>query len=432
MNRNEQEEKTKSGVRICIHRAADAIGGNCIEIVASTGERLLLDAGRPLDTPEGELTPVPAMLDTTMPVAGILLSHAHADHCGLLESLPAEWPVYCGKATETLLRLSEALNKKQITQNFTHWKNEKAITIGPFTVTPSLIDHSAFDAYALQIDVEGKTIVYSGDFRAHGRKASLTENFILSPPRQVDALIMEGTNLTAADVAPKPALTEDELEDRLVSLFKECRGRIFVSWASTNIDRTVTLYKACLQSGRVFVPDLYCMLMLMRLKEFAKIPQPEWTNGRMKAVVTRKMLHLMRQLGEPELVENLKKHNAAINAKTLTANPARWVIMARGSMLDDFAAKGIIPNEQDTWVWSMWKGYLEKESTQSLRDFFAPCHYEYLHSSGHASPDVLRRFAEAMQPKMLIPVHGTGWRANAAQFPNLKPVADGEWLELDA
>jgi hypothetical protein len=45
------------GVSICIHRAAQEIGGNCIEIRASSGERLLLDAGRPLDTPEGEETP---------------------------------------------------------------------------------------------------------------------------------------------------------------------------------------------------------------------------------------------------------------------------------------------------------------------------------------------------------------------------------------
>ena len=30
-------EEAMRGVRLCIHRAADAIGGNCIEIAASTG-----------------------------------------------------------------------------------------------------------------------------------------------------------------------------------------------------------------------------------------------------------------------------------------------------------------------------------------------------------------------------------------------------------
>jgi hypothetical protein len=68
-----KEEEAMSGVRLCIHRAADAIGGNCIEIAASTGERLLLDAGRPLDTPEGEPTPERAFLRKSLQVQLVAL-----------------------------------------------------------------------------------------------------------------------------------------------------------------------------------------------------------------------------------------------------------------------------------------------------------------------------------------------------------------------
>ena len=421
-----------STVQICIHRAADTIGGNCIEIKASSGERLLLDAGRPLDTPEGEPTPIPVTLDTTKPVSGILLSHAHADHCGLLEMLPAEWPVYCGKGTEILLQLSAAMGRKTLAQPCAHWENGKPISIGPFAVTPYLIDHSAPDAYALHIGVGGKTIVYSGDFRAHGRKAKLTEDLMRRPPKGVDVLIMEGTNLPAADFALKGFPTEDELQEQFASLFNECQGRVFVSWSSTNIDRTVTLYKACKDNGRVLVPDLFCMLVLMRLKELGRIPQPYWEGGYMRAVVTKKMAHLMDLLGAPELVKELKQYKAAMKAATLATNPARWVIMARDSLLKDYAAKGVVPNEQDIWVWSMWKGYLEQESSRSMREFFAPCRKEYIHSSGHASPEVLKQFAEAMQPKMLIPVHGEGWHAWAKYFLNIRAAVDGEWLDLTA
>ena len=415
-------------VQICIHRAADTIGGNCIEIVAPAGERILLDAGRPLDTPEGELTPIPVTLDTTKPVSGILLSHAHADHCGLLEMLPSEWPVYCGEATEILLRLSAAMSKKELTQTLIHWESEKTTTIGPFTLTPYLIDHSAPDAYALQIVVDGKTIFYSGDFRAHGRKAQLTEDLMRKAPKRVDALIMEGTNLPAAASAIKPTPTETELEEQFVSLFQECQGRVFVSWSSTNIDRTVTLYRACKRSGRVLVPDLYCTLVQMRLKELGKIPQPDWKGGHMRAVVTKTMARLMNRLGAPELVDELKQYKAAMSAKALVANPARWVIMARGSLLNDYAAKGVVPNEQDAWVWSMWNGYLEQESSQSMREFFAPCRKEYIHSSGHASPDVLQKFAKAMHPKMFIPVHGENWQDYADSFSNNTRINNGQWV----
>ena len=36
------------------------------------------------------------------------------------------------------------------------WKSGAAFEIGPFVVTPLLIDHSAFDAYMLLIEVQGK------------------------------------------------------------------------------------------------------------------------------------------------------------------------------------------------------------------------------------------------------------------------------------
>ena len=418
------------GVSICVHRAAQEIGGNCIEIKASSGERLLLDAGRPLDTPDGEPTPIPATLDTTKAVAGVLLSHAHTDHCGLLEILPAGWPVYCGKATESLLHTGAAMSRKKLVHTCVHWESAKTTTIGPFTVTPRLIDHSAFDAYALQIDVEGRTIVYPGDFRAHGRKAKLTDAIMRTPPKRVDALIMEGTNLSAAGTAFKNTSTEAELEKQFASLFKECQGRVFVSWSSTNIDRTVTLYRACKQSGRVLVPDLYCMLVLMRLKEFAKIPQPEWKGGHMRAVVTKKMMSLMERLGEPGLVEYLQRHRAAMSADKLLTTPPKWVVMARSSLVDDYREKGVVPTEDDTWVWSMWNGYLEQESTLLMRDFFAPCQKAYIHSSGHASLEVLQKFADAMQPKMLIPVHGEAWEEHQAAFANLHTLQNGQTITL--
>lgn len=425
-----KKEQNVGGVKLCIHRAADTIGGNCIEIMAPTGERILLDAGRPLDTPDDAPTPTPASLDTAGPVLGVLLSHAHTDHCGLLEALPMDWPVFCGEATEVLLNLSAALRKGSIRQHCNHWQSGKALVIGPFTITPYLIDHSAFDAYALQIDVGGKRVLYSGDFRAHGRKAILTENLIRKPPADLDVLIMEGTNLPASGTTIKGTATETELEEDFVRLFKESTGRIFVSWSSTNIDRTVSLYRACKRSGRVLVPDLFCMMVLMRLGRFADIPQPEWKGGHMRAAVTSRMAYLAERLGEPDIVESLKKHNAAMSAARLAETPEKWVIMARSSLVEDFARKGVIPTENDAWVWSQWKGYLEQESSQKMKDFFAPCRMEYVHSSGHASPDVLQRFAEAMRPKMLVPVHGETWEEHKSLFPTTEFIKNGTWVDL--
>ena len=418
-------------VKLCIHRAADTIGGNCIEIVAPTGERILLDAGRPLDTPDDAPTPTPPSLAVSGPVLGVLLSHAHTDHCGLLGVLPADWPVYCGEATESLLHLAAALRKENIGQRCNHWHSGKPFFLGPFTITPRLIDHSAFDAYALQVDIAGKSILYSGDFRAHGRKAKLTESLMHNPPKNLDVLIMEGTNLPSSNTPIKETATESELEKDFGRLFQETKGRVFVSWSSTNIDRTVTLYRACKANGRILVPDLFCMMVLMRLGKFAKgLPQPEWSPTCMRAAVTSRMTYLANRLGEPDIVSDLKKHNAAMSASWLAKTPEKWVIMTRGSLVDDFARKGVAPDKDDVWVWSQWKGYLEQESSQKMKDFFAPCRMEYIHSSGHASPEVLQQFAKAMNAKMLIPVHGENWQEYSGSFSNNVHINNGQWVVI--
>jgi ribonuclease J len=49
----------------------------------------------------------------------------------------------------------------------------EAVDVGPFSITPIPVDHSAFDAVAYRIQAEGKHILYTGDLRAHGRKPGM-------------------------------------------------------------------------------------------------------------------------------------------------------------------------------------------------------------------------------------------------------------------
>ena len=50
----------------------------------------------------------------------------------------------------------------------------------------------------------------------------------------------------------------------------------------------------------------------------------------------------------------------------------------------------------------------------------------YIHTSGHASPADLRAFTTAMQPKVMIPVHGNAWDEHSDCFGNVKRLCDGE------
>src|SRR3990172_5160238 len=74
-------------VKVRIHRGAHEVGGNCVEI-EHDGARLVLDLGWPLGVePDVDLAlpTVTGLADGDDPsLLGVLLSHPHFDHYGLL------------------------------------------------------------------------------------------------------------------------------------------------------------------------------------------------------------------------------------------------------------------------------------------------------------------------------------------------------------
>ena len=126
---------------------------------------------------------------------GVLISHPYQDHYGLSEETPRDWPVFCGEPTRRLIQLTSGIFGKPIDRDFRPWKSCAPCQVGPFRITPHLTDHSAFRAHMLLIEAAGARILYSGDFRTHGRKSALVDRFMASPPPDIDVLLMEGANL---------------------------------------------------------------------------------------------------------------------------------------------------------------------------------------------------------------------------------------------
>ena len=120
---------------------------------------MILDAGSPLDEPETDADVVPTSLDVSRSVDGVIVSHPHQDHYGLLQALPANWPVWCGKPTEALMRLTTALMGDRLPQQIHTFTSFQSFDIGPFKVTPFLTDHSAFDAHMILVQVAGRKIL---------------------------------------------------------------------------------------------------------------------------------------------------------------------------------------------------------------------------------------------------------------------------------
>ena len=267
------------------------------------------------------------------------------------KKFPPAWPIWTGAGSAKLIAITSDVTRRPLARTFNTWESRSGpFAIGPFTVTPILTDHSAFDAYMLLVESAGKRVLYTGDFRRHGRKSVLVDRIMAAPPADVDVLLTEGTNLGS----DKPTRTEDEIEADFVELFAKTKGRVFVSWSGQNIDRTVSLYRAAIRTSRTLAIDLYTADVLDRIAEGTGIPRPGFEN--LKIVITKGLSNHYRSMGRRDLSKGWFRYG--ISAKSLI--DSRHVIMLRRALIGDYQRSGVVPTADDAYNFSMWRGDLSQ------------------------------------------------------------------------
>jgi ribonuclease J len=252
-------------MRVRIHRGSKEIGGSCIEVEAD-GARVVLDVGKPLSAgwnDEVALPAVPGLAEGGDPsLLGVLISHSHLDHYGLLPQVSPDVPIYAGAATACMMAAAAFFSRASANVTVAEpFVDRQPIKIGPFTVTPYLADHSAFDAYSILVEADDRRLFYSGDIRGHGRKASLFDRLVSQPPLGVHALLLEGTHIGSSGHVREAVTTESEVEAAMAATFRSTTGLAAVVSSAQNIDRLVTVYKACRRAGRTLLVDLYTVAM---------------------------------------------------------------------------------------------------------------------------------------------------------------------------
>ncbi len=412
-------------MKVCIHRGTKEIGGTCVEIEAQ-GRSLVLDVGLPLDCSNPDdipLHPVKGFAAPDPSLLGVVISHPHQDHYGLSYRLPEETTFLIGKATEAILDAAALFSPSGLKlKNVKHLSDRTPIVLGPFTITPFLVDHSAYDSYAVLVEADGKRIFYTGDFRAHGRKASLTDRLIANPPKDVDILLMEGTCIGREDKAHR---TEDELVREFADIFEKTTGMPLVWCSGQNIDRIVTIYKACLASKRQFIVDMYTAEIL-RATDNPRLPQAEWNGVRVFLPDTQRWR--IKKERAFDISDSYKPYR--IHWNQLAGAASKSVMLFRPSMVRDLDGAECLKDA--CVVCSVWDGYLEGEKNQWFVKWMAerglrvrPCH-----TSGHASVPDLRRMRNAFPDAVAVPVHLQDQERFKALFNNVRQRDDGEWWEV--
>ena len=367
-------------MKVIIHRGTKQIGG-CITEIKTEKTRIFIDLGSELPDENGnnkkETLEIEGVTKGNTNCDGILFTHYHGDHIGMLEAVLPKIPLYIGKVAKEIYYIYQQRVKKgtlEKIKNMRTFEGGESFNIGDISITPIMVDHSAYDSYMFLIESNGKKILHTGDFRLHGFRGKGVIPAIKKYVGKIDLLITEGTSLSRES---SKSMSEYELQNRAKELLKKYKYA-FILCSSTNIDRLGAFHEAT-PRGKYFICDKYQKEILDVVKN---------TVGHLSPLYSfNKVLSYGKNL-------NIENQGFCMPIRS-------------GKAFEELIKYYQSKHSNDTVViYSMWKGYLKQNnnSVNNLLDGFS--NIEMLHSSGHATIDDIKKIIEIVKPKKgIIPIH---------------------------
>jgi ribonuclease J len=359
---------------------------------------------------------------------GVVLTHGHEDHVGALSYLLREFevPVYGTPLTLAIARHRLAEHGVLERADLRAYGPGDEIKLGEFTVVPIRVTHSIADGIGLAIETPLGTVVHTGDFKLDPRPVDARQpdyaKFAALGERGVLALCSDSTNVSR----PGHTGSETEVGEALAGRFASAPGRIIVATFASHIHRiqqmldlaarfrrrVALLGKSMVQNvavaaqlGHLTVPED----ILVSLEDLAELPP------------SRQLILSTGSQGET---------NSAVSL--IAAGEHKYVQAAPGDLVI-FSSRVIPGNER---VIGRAIDALLRLGAEVLWEDVA-----FVHVSGHASQEDLKRMLALTRPRYFMPVHGEyrhllqhARLAEAAGIPESRIflVVDGQGLDLTA
>lgn len=459
------------------------IGGNKI-LLESYDESLFLDFGRSFDIEAAYFdwasnTPfhVPSLLSIgAIPdLPGLyrhepsghercfLVSHPHQDHAGYLPLLAPDSIVVGGADTKAILSIRAELGPDRWDTSLSHldWRllqNRESVAPGegvPFGITAYAVDHSVPGSYGFIVDVNGKTVAYTGDLRFHGPRAHETEAFVETlERRRVDVLICEGTRVVPPEGDPDaellrvlasglrarwghdvpaakhiPCSTEIETEEALKGVMEGAEGLVLVEVSPLDFDRMNSVWAASISAGRTVVLPARQAYMLYESSKRADLalPDPRTSVLYLAQRHKRRSSHTRGDPGDAEAYLDGRPDWERVIARRwqLAGGQVYWGREGRAELRTSCSkyvvcapqCSHILPElcyraEPCPLVFVLSKSEAFAEDALIAFDkllrwlaLFGADTYYVIHTSGHADSHQLRNMIERVSPATVVPVH---------------------------
>jgi ribonuclease J len=336
-------------------------------------------------------------------VDAIFISHGHLDHCAYLSFVKREIPIYCGQTTNIILRSLGDIRRTDLEfdvqgLNFNTFRTGEKIRCGNLEIEPIHVDHSVPGAYGFIVHTSNGSLAYTGDFRHHGAKSEMTDDFTEKAcESEVTTIITEATNMTGASVS-----SEREVENKLNTIISQTDGLALGEFAYADIDRFNSFFRVAKRNNRYLAISLRQAYLLQCLRADKGLNLPDISD---ENILLFRKSKATNYKWEKRLVDEYPdKVKGAFELSKQQCN----VVLAM-SFYDLEELIEIQPKPGSCYILSASEPFNEEmeidfERLVNWLDHFGLPQY-HVHVSGHMMPLQLKSTLQKINAKTVFPVH---------------------------
>jgi len=373
---------------------------------------------------------------------GVLITHAHADHAAYIHHLREDIPIHCSEETHAILKalndttsgsftdLTEltrcfetytnkkgeiskktTLNHPEIVvpRDFKLFKFGKKFKIDGIEVIPYNVDHSLPGATGFIIHTSSGTIVYTGDFRFHGRREEATVKFMEACEKaKPDVLIIEGTRIDE-----ESSRKEADVEDEVSTITSKSKGLTVCNWPVRDSDRLISFLNAAKKMDKKLTISLKQAYLIEQLNKCKDSIAPKIDDKNLSLYAFRKDWGMIGSDCEDRLVmADYDKWERGFLDDSICHNDVKNNQNKFMFFCTNFDLKELIdirPNKGSVYIKSVCEPFdiemeIDWQRIENWVNHFG-MDMNSTHVSGHASGPQLKDFVKKVKPKMIIPVH---------------------------